>query len=79
MDHPSTAKTYNNIGLIYLRKGDFEKSLEFYLKYLKIDEQKFGIDHPSTATTYIIIGFIYSKKGDYNNSLEYYLKSLKIY
>ena len=56
IDHPNTATTYHNIGSVYKDKGDYDKSLEYYLKCLIIYEQKLGIDHPNTATAYNNIG-----------------------
>jgi tetratricopeptide (TPR) repeat protein len=70
------AATYNNIGLIYDSKGDYDKALEWYQKSKKITEQ-FG-DQAGIATTYNNIGGIYDSKGDYDRALEWYQKSLKI-
>ena len=74
--HPSTAASYNNIGLVYDNLGDYDKALEYYLKALAICEKALGLEHPDTATTYNNIGLIYDRLGDYNKALEYYLKAL---
>ncbi|MBN2443349.1 MAG: tetratricopeptide repeat protein, partial [Spirochaetales bacterium] len=68
--------TLNNIGLIYAKKGERDKALEYYLKSEKIMievEDKVGL-----GTTYNSIGLIYDKKGEWDKALEYYLKSEKI-
>ena len=80
-EHPSTATTYNNIGLVYWKRGgqgDYDKALEYYEKALEIKEKVYGIEHTSTATSYNNIGLVYKAKGDYDKALEYYKKALKI-
>ena len=47
-EHPSTATTYNNTGLVYRDQGDYEKALEYYEKALAIRIIKLGEDHPLT-------------------------------
>ena len=49
-NHPSTATSYNNIGLAYYSKGQFDKAIEYYEKSLKILNTKLGKEHPSTQT-----------------------------
>jgi len=70
------AKTYNNIGLIYDRKGEWDKALEYYGKSEKI-RIEVG-DRASLATTYNNIGSIYDKKGEWDKALEFYYQSEKI-
>ncbi|MCP4344178.1 MAG: tetratricopeptide repeat protein [Desulfobacterales bacterium] len=67
---------YNNIGMIYDNKGDWEKALEFYLKSEKI---KIEIGNKADmGPTYSNIGGIYDKKGDWERALEFYLKAEEI-
>ena len=75
-EHPSTAASYNNIGLVYDNLGDYDKALKYYLKALAICEKALGLEHPNTATTYNNIGLVYDRLGDYNKALEYYFKAL---
>ena len=63
---------------MYKSKGDYNKSLEYLLKCLKIQEVLLGVKNDSTATSYNNIGLLYYYKGDYNTALEYLLKALKI-
>ena len=77
-EHPSTATSYNNIGLCYDNLGDYDKALEYYNKALKISEKVLGTEHPFTATSYNNIGACYDNLGDYDKALEYYNKALKI-
>jgi tetratricopeptide (TPR) repeat protein len=68
--------TYNNIGLIYSKKGEWDKALEYYGKseqiYIEVGN-KAGL-----GPTYNNIGGIYDKKGEWDKALEYYGKSEQI-
>ena len=70
--------SYNNIGLVYCTKGNYEKALEFYFKALAISEKALGTEHSYTAITYNNIAGVYSAHGDYGKALEYYFKALAI-
>ena len=76
--HSDTARSYNNIGIIYNRKGDYDKAMKYYLKSLAICEKVLSLEHPDTAGSYNNIGNVYVSKGDYDKALEYYRKSLAI-
>ena len=77
-EHKNTAASYNNIGSVYWKQGDYPKALEYYGKALAIVEKVLGKDHPDTATTYNNIGTVYDDQGDYPKALEYYKKALAI-
>ena len=77
-EHPDTARSYNNIGLVYAKQGDYEKELEYLFKALAILEKVLGEEHPNTAISYNNIGVIYDNQGDYEKALEYYFKALAI-
>ncbi|MEM3493683.1 MAG: tetratricopeptide repeat protein, partial [Thermoplasmata archaeon] len=70
------AGTYNNIGVIYNDKGDYEKALEFYTKSLELRE-KIG-DVWGIAISYNNIGLLYQDKGDYEKALEFLTKSIEL-
>ena len=36
-NHPSLANTYNNLGAVYINKGDYDLAIEYYQLSLKID------------------------------------------
>ena len=77
-EHPDTATSYNNIGMIYSHMGDYERALEYYQKALEIREAVLGTEHPDTAASYNNIGLLYLYMGDYERALEYYKKALEI-
>ncbi len=76
-DTISLYKVYNNIGAIYNRIHDYDKSLEYYFKavdsYNKKDSRG---NHPYTI--YNNIGNIYSIRNEIDTALEYYQKSLDL-
>jgi len=71
-DRAGLGTTYNNIGLIYSKKGEWDRALEYYQKAETI-RIEVG-DRAGLATTYNNIGGIYSNKGEWDRALEYYLK-----
>ena len=74
----SYGSAYNNLGLAYDSKGDYDKAIEYYQKALKINLKKPGPEHPDVARNYNNMGEAYREKGDYDKAIEYYQKSLKI-
>ena len=72
------ANSYNNIGLVYLKSGEYDKALEYHLKALAMRENAFSKMDPSIATSYNNIGLVYFKKGNYKKALDYHFKSLAI-
>ncbi len=77
-EHTSTVRSYNNIGSLYYKMGDYIKALNYLKKSLAIREKTLGKEHTSTATSYNNIGLLYKSMGDYTKTLNYYKKSLAI-
>ena len=71
------AQGYNDIGIIYLRSGDFKKALENLEKSLAIRE-KLG-DKKDIASSLSKIANIKTDNGEYGKAIEMQLKVLKIY
>ena len=69
-EHPSTATSYNNIGLAYYNKGKYDKAMEFYRKAEKIREQKLGPDHPYTKDVKESIEFVLQKMKEESENKE---------
>ena len=68
--------SYNNIGSVYYYKGEYFKTLEYWLKALKIDKEL--NDKAGMGRRYGNIGVIYRNQSNYPQALDYYLKALKI-
>ncbi|KPK76732.1 MAG: hypothetical protein AMJ89_03625, partial [candidate division Zixibacteria bacterium SM23_73] len=60
-DEHGMAKTFNNLGLVYKAKGEWDKAIEFYNNSLKIKE-KIGDEH-GMARTKANIGILYKEQG----------------
>ena len=78
-EHENIAASYNEIGLVYDRQGDYGKALEYYFKALAIKEKVLGTEHPSTATSYNNIAGVYYAQNDNDNALKYLNKAYQIY
>ena len=77
-EHEKTATSYNNIGAVYKKQGDYDNALEYYQKALGIYEKVLGTEHSYTATSYNNIGLVYDEQGNYGKALEYHQKALAI-
>lgn len=77
-EHPDTASSYNNIGIVYSDLGKYDKALECHKQALDIREKVLGNDNPVTAVSYSNIGYVYGLIGDYKKDLEMQMKALKI-
>lgn len=77
--HPTLAINYLNIGLFYEFTGEFDKSLEFYLKIEKIYKGIYSNTHNSRIKLYNNISYVYKKKQDYSNAYLYAKKSFDIF
>ncbi len=65
---PHKARPYNNLGIAYAKKGDYDTAAIYYQKALELD--------PSMALVYVNLGVDYGKKGDYDKEIEYNQKAL---
>jgi tetratricopeptide (TPR) repeat protein len=64
------AQTYNNLGIVYWQKGEWDKAIEFYQKSLVIYE-KVGDVH-GMAKTWQGLGNVYQQKGEWDKAIEFY-------
>ena len=67
---------YENLGDAYISLGDYQKSIEYHEKHLKIATE-IG-DRDGEGRAYEKLGDAYSSVGDYQKSVEYHEKHLKI-
>jgi Flp pilus assembly protein TadD len=51
------AQTYNNLGIVYAERGEWEQAIEFYRKDLEISERMGDI--PGQAGTWTNMGMLY--------------------
>ncbi len=71
------AKVTGNIGVIYTRKSNFPKALEYFFKSLKLNEETGSKKGIANATSNI--GMIYHREAEYAKALEYHFKSIEVY
>lgn len=76
--HPEVAMSYNNIGVAYGRKGDYENQLKHYQKALMIQERLPGDSDTAVELSYNNIGACFGLLGDFDKALTYYFKALNI-
>lgn len=68
--YPPYADAYDQLGLAWFRKKDYEKSIFYYQKTLEFN--------PTKAITYSNMGSIYFEAGQYDKALEVYRKAVEL-
>lgn len=83
--HPHTATTYQDIGLVQAKKGQFDYALRSLQKCLEIQEEVFGAYSPEVAITRSNLGHTIVLRGDdgdelmeHRGALQQYRKALVI-
>ncbi|WP_430411420.1 CHAT domain-containing protein [Kordia sp.] len=78
-NHPYFGKVYNNFGLIYSVKEEFNESLEYYNKALSVSIHNYGVDnHAEQVRIHFNIGTIYQRKGLKEKALFHTKKTLDL-
>jgi hypothetical protein len=62
------ASTYDSIGIVYMRLGNFQKALEFHEKALEITIKSLGIHHVRSANTKYNMALIHRNQGGNNQA-----------
>ena len=78
-NHIRVAVAYDNIGGIYYYMGNYEKSLKYRKKALRIFKARWGGMHPDVATCYNNMAGVYEDMKEYDKALKYSKKALKIW
>jgi Tfp pilus assembly protein PilF len=78
-EHPDVAASFNNIGLVYAGKGEFENALVQHQKALEIRTRVFGSDHPDVATSYQNLAVVYQRQGNHVQTKEMVTKAYHIF
>jgi tetratricopeptide (TPR) repeat protein len=83
--HPDTAATYQDIGAVQGKKGQFDNALRSLQKCLEIQEEVFGAYSPEVAITRSLLGHTIVLRGDdgdelmeHRGALQQYRKALVI-
>ncbi len=78
-EHPLTAKSLNNLALLYDAMGRYPEAEPLYVRSLSIYEQQLGADHPDTARSLNNLAALYYAMGRYAEAEPLYVRSLSIY
>ena len=71
--------TYNHLGSVFEKKGDYYRAIEYYEQSLSIDIELMGHQHPSTAASYNNLGNVYKKLNDHSQAKLFYNKSYTVF
>ncbi len=77
-EHPSVARSLNNLAALYQDMGEYAKALPLYQRSLAISEKALGPEHPSVATRLNNLALLYQAMGEYAKALPLYQRSLAI-
>jgi tetratricopeptide (TPR) repeat protein len=71
------ARTFNNLGIVYADKGEWDKAIEFYNKSLKIHEKI--EDSWGAARTRMNIAVLYKTQGKNKQAKKIFDEVLKVF
>ena len=77
-NHPDTATSYNNLGMLYHYLSYYEKAEPLFQKAIAIGEMALGKDHPSLHTEYSNLALLYRRLGRYDKAESLLQKVLSI-
>jgi tetratricopeptide (TPR) repeat protein len=75
---PNVALLWNNLGVAWSNKGDYDQAIDYLDKALAVDIDTFGEDDPSVTRDWNSLGLAWSNKGDYDKAINYYEKALAV-
>ncbi len=76
-DKKTTARCYNNIGIIFNKQGNYSKALENYLLALRIREKE--NDKGDIASSFLNIGNVCYQQKNYSEAIGYYSKATTLF
>ena len=77
LDHHAKANVYNQLGWLKDAQSEYEQSISFYEKSLRITEKHFHGEKANLAFIYNNISVAYSRMNDYTKSLSFSHKALE--
>lgn len=75
---PVVGTCYNDVGSLYLAKGDYGQALEYLEQAMEIRENSLGTTDSALATTYNNLGLVYENIGNYDKATEFLRKAKDI-
>ncbi len=77
-DHPDTATSLNNLGLLYIKESAFSKAEPLLVRALAIRTRILGPDHPFTALSINNLAWLYFQQNDNAKAEPLYLRAIAI-
>ena len=77
-EHVAVAGSYNNLGNVLRKLGEYNEAKEYYKKALVITSRIYGREHADVATSYNNLGVVYSDLRRHIQAKEYHEKALNI-
>ena len=72
------AASYNNLGFVHQKLGDFEKAKEYHELALSIRQKTLGPENVQVANSYNNLGSVHERQGDFEKAKEYHELALSI-
>ncbi len=77
-DHPDTATSLNNLGMLYIQESVFTKAEPLLVRALAIRNRILGTDHPFTALSIHNLAWLYYKQNNNAKAEPLYLRAISI-
>jgi tetratricopeptide (TPR) repeat protein len=77
-EHPDTALSLNNLGLLLKDLGDYPGARSYYERALRIRTEVLGEEHPDTAPSLNNLGLLLRAQGNLAGARPYYERALRI-
>ena len=72
------ATSYNNLGVVHEKLGDFEKAKEYHQLALSITQKKRGPESVQAATSFKNLCYVHEQLGYFEKAKEYHELALSI-
>lgn len=79
LEHPTTAESFNKLGVLYRSQGDYEQAEKFHRQALTIREKTLGLHDLMTAESLNNLGVLYRSQGKYEQAEPLLQQALSIY
>lgn len=76
-DHPNTAKSLNNLAVLNIARGQYDRAKSLYDETLAIEEKNFGADSAEVIETVYNLGRLYYLQKRYSRTDEMFLLVLE--
>ncbi|CAF1169216.1 unnamed protein product [Didymodactylos carnosus] len=77
-EHPDIILTYNNFGVLYRLKKDYQKAQEYFQKAFAMCGKYFVEDHPLKARIIHNMGDMYTDMEDFEKAVDQYKQAVKM-